>query len=146
MNGNEKLDPAIVAVKPANKPVRPGKEWAEPEGNARDQHGVRARNRAAPSSGNDRVHKAAHERKTERFTTVLHHMDAVLLRQAYHRLKRDAAPGVDGMTWDAYGEGWTHDCATLRASTGAPTGHGRVCVPTFRNRTDGNGWRNSTWS
>jgi group II intron reverse transcriptase/maturase len=36
---------------------------------------------------------------------LLHHIDATLLRQAYHWLKRDAAPGVDGMTWDAYGEG-----------------------------------------
>jgi RNA-directed DNA polymerase len=36
---------------------------------------------------------------------LLHHIDASLLRQAYHWLKRDAAPGVDGVTWDAYGEG-----------------------------------------
>jgi len=34
---------------------------------------------------------------------LLHHIDAALLRQAYYWLKRDAAPGVDGMTWDAYG-------------------------------------------
>jgi group II intron reverse transcriptase/maturase len=47
----------------------------------------------------------AREKKGERFTTLLHHIDAALLRQAYFWLKRDAAPGVDGMTWDAYGEG-----------------------------------------
>jgi RNA-directed DNA polymerase len=47
----------------------------------------------------------AREKKGERFTTLLHHIDAALLRQAYYWLKRDAAPGVDGMTWDAYGEG-----------------------------------------
>jgi RNA-directed DNA polymerase len=109
MNGDEKSDPAIVAVKPANEPWQPGKEWVEPragaEGNARDQHGVRAQNRAAPSSGIDRVRKAAQERKAEKFTTLLHHIDAALLCQSYHWLKRDAAPGVDGMTWDAYGEG-----------------------------------------
>jgi len=68
-------------------------------------HGVRAQNRAAPSSGIDRVRKAARERKAEKFTSLLHHIDAALLRQSYHWLKRDAAPGVDGMTWDAYGEG-----------------------------------------
>jgi group II intron reverse transcriptase/maturase len=28
-----------------------------------------------------------------------------LLQQAYYWLKREAAPGVDGITWDAYGEG-----------------------------------------
>jgi group II intron reverse transcriptase/maturase len=68
-------------------------------------NGVRAQERAAPSSGIDRVREAAHKSKGERFTTLLHHIDAPLLRQAYHWLKRDAAPGVDAMTWDAYGEG-----------------------------------------
>ena len=60
---------------------------------------------ATPSSGIDRVRKAAQERKGERFTTLLHHIDAKLLHQAYHWLKREAAPGVDGMTWEAYGDG-----------------------------------------
>src|ERR1019366_3589200 len=109
MNADEKSDPAIVAAKPANEPGRPGKEWVEPragaEGNVEGPHGVRHQNRAAPSSGIDRVRKAARERKAEKFTSLLHHIDAALLRQSYHWLKRDAAPGVDGMTWDAYGEG-----------------------------------------
>jgi len=107
MNGDEKSDLAIVAMKPANKSGQPGSVRVEPraraEGNAAGPHGVRAQNRAAP--GIDRVRKAARERTAERFTTLLHHIDAALLRQSYHWLKRDAAPGVDGMTWDAYGEG-----------------------------------------
>jgi RNA-directed DNA polymerase len=109
MNGHEKSDPAIIAMKPTNEPGRPGKERVErragAEGSAVDPHGVRAQDRAAPSSGIDRVRKTAQERKAERFTTLLHHIDASLLQQAYHWLKRDAAPGVDGVTWDAYGEG-----------------------------------------
>lgn len=109
MNGDEKSDPAIVAMKPANEPGRPGKERVErragAEGNAVGPHGVRAQDRAAPSLGIDRVRKAAQDRKGERFTTLLHHIDVPLLRQAYHWLKRDAAPGVDGMTWNAYGDG-----------------------------------------
>ena len=109
MNGDEKSDPAIVAVKPANEPRRRGEERVEPragaEGNARDQHGGRTQDREPSLSGIDRVRKAARERKTEKFITLLHHIDAALLHQAYHWLKRDAAPGVDGMTWDAYGEG-----------------------------------------
>ncbi len=75
------------------------------KGNAAGSHGVRAQDRAAPSLGIDRIRKTARERKGERFTTLLHHIDAALLQQAYHWLKRDAAPGVDGMTWDSYGEG-----------------------------------------
>jgi len=82
-----------------------GEPRARAEGNAEDSHGVRARDRVAPLSGIDRVREAAQERKAGKFTTLPHHIDATLLRQAYHWLKRDAAPGVDGMTWDAYGEG-----------------------------------------
>jgi len=109
MNGSERSGLAIVAAKPANEPGRPGEERVEPragaKGNATGPHGVRAQERAAPSSGIDRVRKAAQERKGEKFTTLLHHIDATLLRRAYHWLKREAAPGVDGMTWDAYGDG-----------------------------------------
>ncbi len=109
MNGGEKSDPAIVAVKPANNSGQPEAERVEPragaEGNAEGPHGVRAQSRATSSSGIDRVRKAAKERKGEKFIALLHHIDVALLGQAYHWLKRDAAPGVDGMTWDAYGEG-----------------------------------------
>jgi len=109
MNGDEKSDPAIVAARPANEPGQPGKERVErragAEGNAVDPRGVRAQDRAASSLGIDRVRKTAQERKGERFTTLLHHIDAPLLQQAYYWLKQDAAPGVDGMTWEAYGHG-----------------------------------------
>jgi RNA-directed DNA polymerase len=109
MNGNEKSDPSILAMKSANEPGLPAEERVErrvgAEGNAVDPRGGRARDRATSSSGIDRVRMAAQERKGERFTTLLHHIDATLLSQAYHWLRRDAAPGVDGMTWDAYGEG-----------------------------------------
>jgi group II intron reverse transcriptase/maturase len=108
MNGDEKSDPAIVAVKPANGPLRRGEERAEPragaKGNAGDAGGVRAQERAAPLSGIERVREAAQNRKGEKFTALLHHIDAPLLREAYFWLKRDAAPGVDGMTWESYGE------------------------------------------
>jgi RNA-directed DNA polymerase len=109
MNGGEKSDPSIVAMKPANEPWRRGKEPVErrvgAEGNVKNPHGGRAQDRETTSSGIDRVREVAREKKGERFTTLLHHIDADMLRQAYHWLKRDAAPGVDGMTWDAYGEG-----------------------------------------
>jgi hypothetical protein len=89
--------------------LRRGEERVErragAKGNVEGPSGVRAQERAAPLTGIDRVREAAQLRKGERFTTLLHHIDAPLLRQAYHWLKRDAAPGVDGMTWDAYGEG-----------------------------------------
>jgi group II intron reverse transcriptase/maturase len=50
----------------------------------------------------DRVRQAARRRKKERFTALLHHLSPDLLRAAFFALKRDAAPGVDGLTWRTY--------------------------------------------
>jgi retron-type reverse transcriptase len=35
---------------------------------------------------------------------LLHHITIDLLRQSYSALKHDAAPGIDGETWQSYGE------------------------------------------
>jgi group II intron reverse transcriptase/maturase len=53
--------------------------------------------------GLDRVRQAAKQGKKERFTALLHHVTVDLLKDAYSWLKRDAAPGVDGLTWQKYG-------------------------------------------
>jgi retron-type reverse transcriptase len=50
----------------------------------------------------ERVRKAAWQRKDEKFTALLHHINLDLLREAFFALKRDAAPGVDGVTWRDY--------------------------------------------
>ncbi|WP_352700090.1 hypothetical protein [Mesorhizobium sp. M0152] len=52
----------------------------------------------------DRVRKAARQRKKERFTALFHHINVDTLRTAFYALKRKAAPGVDGMTWQDYEE------------------------------------------
>jgi len=49
-----------------------------------------------------RVRKAAQQRKKEKFTALYHHLSVDLLREAFLVLKRDAAPGMDGLTWQAY--------------------------------------------
>jgi RNA-directed DNA polymerase len=109
MDGQEKSDPAIVAGKPANKGARASAEPVEPRAGAKGstvERGTRRTpGRESVSPGLDRVRQAARERKAERFTALLHHVDVDLLRAAYGWLKRDAAAGVDGVTWAAYGEG-----------------------------------------
>jgi group II intron reverse transcriptase/maturase len=50
----------------------------------------------------DRVRQAARQRKQERFTALLHHVNVDSLRVAFYALKRKAAPGVDGLTWQDY--------------------------------------------
>src|SRR4051812_5056707 len=106
MNGREKSDPAIVAVKPTNKAgqpaAEPGERRAGTEGNAGQQSTCRAQNRESVSQALDRVRTAARHRKKERFTTLFHHLSIDLFREAFLALRRDAAPGVDGLTWQDY--------------------------------------------
>jgi RNA-directed DNA polymerase len=106
MNGRERSDSAIVAVKPTNKAGQPVAESGEPRagttGNMGQQSTGRAQNRESVSQALDRVRTAARHRKKERFTTLFHHLSIDLFREAFLTLKRDAAPGVDGLTWQDY--------------------------------------------
>jgi len=51
------------------------------------------------------VREAARREKKQKFTALLHQVTVGLLRDSYYSLKRQAAPGVDGVTWQQYGEG-----------------------------------------
>jgi RNA-directed DNA polymerase len=114
MNGDGQSDSLVVPAKPANKPARgkaaPAHAEAESvegrrlaKGNteraARSGHG--AGNRAPRAL--DRVRQVAKRDKDVRFTALLHHVDVESLRTAYWALKRQAAPGVDGVRWEDYG-------------------------------------------
>ena len=107
-HGDEKSDPAIVAVKLANKSGQPDAELVEPRAGAKGnttEHGMRRTpGRTGMSHALDRVRQAAKD-KGVKFTALLHHVDAELLRSAYGWLRKEASPGVDGVTWTAYGEG-----------------------------------------
>lgn len=106
MNGLEKSDPAIVAMKPANKAGQPVAERVEPragaKGNTDQPRTRRTQSRDSVSPGLARVRDAARQRKKEKFTALLHHVTVDLLRDAFLALKRRAAPGVDGVTWTDY--------------------------------------------
>src|SRR5437016_14127613 len=55
--------------------------------------------------GVERVRAAARRDKKQKFTALLHHVSVDLLRASYEALNKSAAPGVDGVTWQQYGEG-----------------------------------------
>lgn len=107
MHEREKSDPSIVAQIQANKTAPAVAESGErregAEGNALQLATFRTPSRENVSAGLQRVRQAARQKKKERFTALLHHVDVELLRFAYFSLKRDAAAGVDGMTWEEYG-------------------------------------------
>ena len=104
MHEPEKSDSVVVAGKPANKAERFAAEPVEPragtKGNAGQQSTRRAQDRASVSQALERVRQAARRGKKERFTSLLHHVDPAMLRTAFYAMKRDAAPGVDGLTLD----------------------------------------------
>jgi RNA-directed DNA polymerase len=106
MHGRGKSDLAIVAAKPANDAERSASEPAEPragaKGNASQQSTDRAQNRAPMSQALERIRQAAKERKTERFTALLHHITSEALAEAFGELKQDAAAGTDGVTCQTY--------------------------------------------
>ena len=60
---------------------------------------------ATVSQGLGGVRQTARARKQERFTALLHHLTIDLLRESYFALKRRAAPGVDGVSWQQYESG-----------------------------------------
>jgi group II intron reverse transcriptase/maturase len=52
----------------------------------------------------EHVREAARRDRKLRFTALLHHVTVDLLRESYYSLKKQAAPGVDGVTWEGYGQ------------------------------------------
>jgi group II intron reverse transcriptase/maturase len=63
---------------------------------------VGAQDRIAVSFGLDGVRRKAESDKTVKFTSLLHHVTATLLRDSYYHLKKNAAAGVDEETWSEY--------------------------------------------
>ena len=106
MHGREKSDPEIVAMKPTNNAVPTAAELVErragTKGNAGQQSTLRAQDRAGVSQALERIRQAARHNKKERFTALLHHVNPEMLRLAFNALKKDAAPGVDGVVWSDY--------------------------------------------
>lgn len=105
----EESDRAVVPMKLSNNEAQASAEAVE--GRARTKENT-SQSRTPPaqdgrgvSQGLAGVRKVARERKLERFTTLLHHLSAELLRESYYALKRNAAPGVDGMRWQEYEDG-----------------------------------------
>jgi group II intron reverse transcriptase/maturase len=104
---SEESDAPIGAKKSGNSRVTP-EDSAEQRGAADGE--ICSRKRAPDTAPGTRAHaierigQRAKQRKGERFTNLLSHLRTPLLKEAYLRLRKDAATGVDGETWQAFGE------------------------------------------
>ncbi len=108
-NGPGKSDRPTVPGKSPNNAGEPAAEGTEGKGMAKgnlpQQNASRTPSRTDAPSALERVRQAAGKDKQLRFTALLHHIyNLETLRMAYFRLKKEAAPGVDGETWRHYGE------------------------------------------
>jgi RNA-directed DNA polymerase len=119
MHDRGKSDSAIVAAKPTNNAGPPAAEPVEPRAgtkrNAGEQSTHRTQSRARVTQALARVRKTARQRKKEKFTALFHHLSVDLLREAFLVLKRDAAPGMDGLRWQAYAADLERNLTDLHA-------------------------------
>ena len=109
MNGLKKSDEAVRPVRAANKGARASAESPEErvstKGNPERQSTRRTQCRASVPQAAARIRKAAERNPKERLTALFHYITPDALHRAFHALRRNAVAGVDGVTWDMYGEG-----------------------------------------
>lgn len=148
VNGRGKSDSSVVPEKPPNNVEQSTAEVVEERGLAKgssfDGNAFRTQRRVDASSAIERVRHAARKDRSQRFTALFHHVYNVeQLRAAYLALKRDASAGVDGETWQHYGENLESNLVDLaeRLKTGAyrasPVRRVRIPKPDGRQRSIG---------
>lgn len=105
----EESDSGIVPMNHSNKNDKPVTESGEGrpliKENTRQSSMFPTQSGGSMSQGLERVRQAAKENKELKFTTLLHHLTVDLLRGCFYGMKREAAPGVDGVRWQEYETG-----------------------------------------
>jgi len=108
MNVPGKSDWSIVPEKRLNKAGRTAEEAVEgrdqAKRNSSQQNTLRTQSRNGVPSALERVRQVARRDKGAKFTALAHHVTLERLREAYLTMKREASPGVDGVTWKEYGQ------------------------------------------
>jgi group II intron reverse transcriptase/maturase len=108
MHGGRESNSGIVPMKQPNEGLGGPQEVVEgrplTKENMEQPNPCRTQSRGSEPNGLDRVRQAAKKDKDAQFTALLHHVTIDLLSGSYASLKKRAAAGVDGMTWQEYGE------------------------------------------
>ena len=106
MNVGGESDGRVVPAKRPNKGGKPSAEGAEgrrpTKENTEQTTASQTQSWGNALSGLHRVREAARRDKRLQFTALLHHVTIPLLLDSFYALRRDAAPGVDGVTWKEY--------------------------------------------
>ena len=114
-------------MKAANKGTEVPAELLEgrtgTKGNPESQPTGRTQCRESVPQAEDRIRQAVKRNPKERLTALLHHVSLDGLHVAYLGLRKTAAAGVDGVTWEEYGVGLEERLLDL---------HRRVHVGSYR--------------
>ena len=100
MHDREKSDPAIVAEKPTNKAGHRQRSWRSQGWGPRGTRAGKAR--TGPLGAYDKSQGKGRRRSSRRSYTTSASTYSPVTRAPVPALKRDAAPGVDGLTWRTY--------------------------------------------
>src|SRR5436309_4557527 len=141
MHADENSDGVIVPEKRPNKEALPSAEAVEgrtpPKGNGDETAAARTLRRDNASNGLIPVRQAARQSKSVRFTALLHHIAVELLKRSYLSLERDSAPGIDGVTWQSYGENLEEKLEDLHDKVHRGSYRARPARRTYIPKADG---------
>jgi RNA-directed DNA polymerase len=104
IDADEKSDAPVVPEKLPNKgkPAEAVEERGAAKGKVQQNPARRTQSRASASKGLEGLREAARCDKRARFTALLHHVTPQLLEQSFYALRKEAAAGVDAVTWREY--------------------------------------------
>jgi RNA-directed DNA polymerase len=154
MHAGGESDGCVIPSKCLNKggqPLAEGMEGMEGKQPTKENIGQatppRTQSRIGELSDLLGVRKAARKDKQMRFTALLHHVTVDLLRDSYYALKREAAPGVDGVTWKEYEQPWMRSWQIFTAeSIEERIERSLPREPIFRKPMDDNDhWASQPW-
>jgi len=141
MNGSRKSDNNIVPEKPANNGDKTFAEQVEvrtlTKGNIMNTAAVRTQGREAASIGLDGVRRKARQDKDVRFNNLFHHITSDLLMSSFYGLKRNAAAGVDEITWHMYKKDLSERIADLRERVHVGSYRAQPVRRSYMNKSDG---------
>jgi RNA-directed DNA polymerase len=141
MHRQGKSDRPIVPTKLPNKAKAPAAEVVEgrglAKGNMGQQNAPRTQRRTSAPSALDRVRQAAKQDRKVKFTALLHHVTIDRLREAFFSLKKNAAPGVDGVTWQQYQAGLEANLGDLHERLQRGAYRAKPSRRTYIPKTDG---------
>lgn len=103
------------------------------EGNDQQANRTQAQDWNSATSGLLDVRKVAQNDRGQQFDNLFHHIDEELLTNSFKQLKRQSAPGCDGVTWYDYAKDLHQNirrlCVQLKTGQYKPLPARRVLIP-----------------